>query len=298
MILWSRSSPDWLNPPLPKFWEGWHAICLSDRKFDLVRRGALRDAIEDHWRPTVSKQSKTKKAANTDRVGTIYRALRRAIIEQALEPGAKLPEDAIGERFGASRTIVRHALGQLAAEGLVELRRNRGAAVATPSWDQARDIFDARIAMERLVMQRLAGNLTRPQIDQLKSHVDEEERARGRDEPLSIRLATEFHIVLAEMTGSVVLERYVSETSSRCGLILALYSRPHSSECAVSEHREIIDALVKGDAARAIAVMDQHLEAVASRALIVARPNKGRDIKDILAGYVNGEDKAKNGTRR
>ena len=107
------------------------------------------------------KQAKPKKPANTDRVGTIYRALRRAIIEQALEPGAKLPEDAIGERFGASRTIVRHALGQLAAEGLVELRRNRGAAVATPSWDQARDIFDVRIAMERLVMQRLAGNLTR-----------------------------------------------------------------------------------------------------------------------------------------
>ena len=147
-------------------------------------------------------------------------------------------------------------------------------------------------------MQRLAGKLTRAQIDQLRSHVDEEERARGRDEPLSIRLATEFHIVLAEMTGSAVLERYVSETSSRCGLILALYSRPHSSECAVSEHREIIDALVKGDAARAIAVMDQHLEAVASRALIVARPNKTRDIKDILAGYLNGDSKGKNGARR
>jgi DNA-binding GntR family transcriptional regulator len=246
----------------------------------------------------VPKQSKPRKAVQTDRVGTIYRALRRAIIEQALEPGAKLPEDAIGERFGASRTIVRHALGQLAAEGLVELRRNRGAAVATPSWDQARDIFDVRIAMERLVMQRLAGKLTAAQIDQLRSHVEEEERARGRDEPLSIRLATEFHIVLAEMTGSAVLERYVSETSSRCGLILALYSRPHSSECAVSEHREIIDALVKGDAARAIAVMDQHLEAVASRALIVARPNKGRDIKDILSGYLSGDEKARNGARR
>ena len=39
------------------------------------------------------------------------------------------------------------------------------------------------------------------------------------------------------MTGSPVLTRYVSEVASRCGLILALYSRPHSSECAVSEHR-------------------------------------------------------------
>lgn len=78
----------------------------------------------------------------------------------------------------------------------------------------------------------------------------------------------------------------------------ALYSRPHSSECAVSEHRQIIDALAKGDAARAIAVMDQHLEAVASRALIVARPNKSRDIKDILAGYAESDGEQGNGARR
>ena len=91
-------------------------------------------------------------ASSSDRVATIYRALRHAIIEQALSPGAKLPEDAIGERFGASRTIVRHVLGQLAAEGLVELRRNRGAAVATPSWEEARDIFDVRLGLERLIV--------------------------------------------------------------------------------------------------------------------------------------------------
>ena len=79
----------------------------------------------------------------------------------------------------------------------------------------------------------------------------EEERARGNDEPRSIRLATEFHILLAEMTGSPVLTRYVSENASRCGLTLALYSRPHSSECAVNEHRAIIAALAKGDVASA-----------------------------------------------
>src|SRR4051812_432913 len=222
-----------------------------------------------------------------DRVGLIYRALRHAIIEQALAPGAKLPEDTIGERFGASRTIVRSALGQLAAEGLVELRRNRGASVATPSWEEARDTFDVRLGLERLVVSRLAGNLTREQIATLKAHVDQEEKARGHNEPLSIRLATEFHILLAEMTGSPVLTRYVSEVSSRCGLILALYSRPHSAECAVSEHRAIIAALAAGDADCATAVMDQHLEAVAGRALIVPRPPRDFDIKTILARYAD-----------
>jgi DNA-binding GntR family transcriptional regulator len=230
----------------------------------------------------------SKPKPGTDRVGLIYRTLRHAIIEQALEPGAKLPEDAIGERFGASRTIVRNALAQLAAEGLVDLRRNRGAAVATPSWEEARDTFDVRLGLERLVMSRLAGRLTRDQIKTLDMHVDEEERARGNNEPLSIRLATEFHILLADMTGSPVLTRYVSEVSSRCGLILALYSRPHSSECAVNEHRAVIAALSAGNVERACAVMADHLEAVAGRALIVSRPPKSRDFKDILASYAEG----------
>ena len=64
------------------------------------------------------------------------------------------------ERFGVSRTIARQALGQLAGEGLVELRRNRIAVVATPSWAEARDTFDVRISLERLVVARLAGQLT------------------------------------------------------------------------------------------------------------------------------------------
>jgi len=233
--------------------------------------------------------ARSKAKPDADRAGSIYRTRRHAIIEQALAPGSKLPEDAIGERSRASRTIVRSALGQLAAEGLVELRRNRGAAVATPAWEEARDTFDVRLGLERLVMSRLAGRLTKEQISALEAHVDQEERARGNNEPLSIRLATEFHILLAQMTGSPVLARYVSELSSRCGLILALYSRPHSSECAVNEHRAVISALAAGDVERASAVMEKHLEAVAGRALIVARPERSRDLKDILSAYADKE---------
>jgi DNA-binding GntR family transcriptional regulator len=231
--------------------------------------------------------SKTPKKPNggADRTAKIYRALRHAIIEQALEPGAKLPEDAIGERFGVSRTIVRHALGQLAAEGLVELRHNRGAAVATPSWNEARDVFDIRRGVERLVIDRLSGRLSPDDLARLNTHVGEEERARGNNEMLSIRLASEFHMLLAEMTGSDVLMRYVGELSSRCGLILATYSRPHSSECAVSEHRAIIAALAAGETKRASSLMEEHLEAVAGRALIANHRIRERDIKDILAPY-------------
>jgi DNA-binding GntR family transcriptional regulator len=229
-----------------------------------------------------------------DRASAIYRALRHAIIEQALEPGQKLPEDAIAERFGVSRTLVRNALGRLAAEGLVELKRNHGATVAKPDWDEARDVFELRGVLERLVMLRLAGNLTQDQIEALRAHVTQEEAARGSNDPLSIRLAGEFHILLADMTGAPLLKRYVSEVTSRSGLILALYGRPHSSECAVNEHSTLIAALADGDGERASAVMETHLAAVADRALIQKSAGRKRELREVLDDY--GPDSAQTAT--
>lgn len=215
----------------------------------------------------------------------ICRALRRAIIEQALEPGAKLPEDSLGERFGVSRTIARYALGQLASEGLVELRRNRIAVVVTPSWQDARDIFDIRMDLERLIVRKIAGKLSSSQIARLKAHVEAEREAHDGPNAVSIRLATEFHIMLASMTNSPVLVRYVSEIAYRCCLTLSLFSRPHSSECGISEHISIIEALQDGDANKAMSLMHSHLDSVANRALVEPTPARGRDLLDVLAPY-------------
>jgi DNA-binding GntR family transcriptional regulator len=220
-----------------------------------------------------------------DKVGMICRALRRAIIEQALEPGAKLPEDSLGERFGVSRTIARYALGQLASEGLVELRRNRIAVVVTPSWQDARDIFDIRMDLERLIVRKIAGKLSSSQIARLKAHVEAEREAHDGPNAVSIRLATEFHIMLASMTNSPVLVRYVSEIAYRCCLTLSLFSSPHSSECGISEHIAIIEALQDGDANKAMSLMHSHLDSVANRALVEPTPARGRDLLDVLAPY-------------
>lgn len=221
------------------------------------------------------------------RAESVYRALRRAIIEQALKPGMKLPEDSIGEQLGVSRTLVREAFGRLAVEGLVELKPNRGASVAYPTLEEARDVFEVRRGLERLVAENLAGRLTPSQAAELESHVRQEEKAHEQDGPESIRLSGEFHIKLAQMTGNALLLRYVQEASSRCSLILAIYGRPHSTECAVSEHRQLIDALRAGDAARAADLMDHHLRAVVTRALLT--PRIERDIRDVLAPYALSE---------
>ena len=66
-------------------------------------------------------------------------------------------------------------------------------------------------------------------------------------------------------------------------LILAFSGRPHSPHCAVTEHPEISEALVRGVAAAATRLMDRHLDAIIGRALITPPPS--RDIRDILSDY-------------
>lgn len=237
---------------------------------------------------TVSAGEPLVAAANgsspASRTAAVQQALRQAIIEQRLKAGARLPEDAIGDAFGTSRTIAREALGRLAVEGLVELKPNKGAFVANPTLEEGHDIFVVRRGLETTVTATLAGKLSRAELKELYAFVDEEHKAAQHDdEAESIRLAGEFHLLLARMTGNVLLTRYTTEVVSRCSLILAMYGRPHSADCGVDEHREIVAALEQGDAATAGKLMDTHLAAVAGRALLQARP--AGDIRDVLAPY-------------
>lgn len=216
----------------------------------------------------------------------VHRALKRAILDQALSPGAKLPEDSIGERLGVSRTLVREALVRLSEEGLVDLRPNKGATVARPTLEEGRNLFLTRMALERLVVETLSGKLTREQIDVLSAHIAAEEMSK-QEHATSIRLAGEFHTLLAQMTNNASLIRYVNELVARSSLILALYGRPHSSECAVSEHQEILDDLIAGKTDQAVKRMAHHLDSITTRALLPKEED--RNIKDVLSAYAAAE---------
>ncbi|SNR60574.1 GntR family transcriptional regulator [Puniceibacterium sediminis] len=220
--------------------------------------------------------------SKTTLTDAVHDLLRRAIIEQALKPGMRLPEDTVGEQFGVSRTIVRHALVRLENEGLVVTRRNRGAFVAEPSREEAQQIFEVRRCLENEVIRMLCARMPDNGYDQLEAHVRRELATKGKDGPVSIRLAGEFHILLADLTGNDVLARYVREVVLRCSLIMSMYARSHSSDCAVDEHSRIIESIRAGDHTRAIEIMGHHLGAVAGRADLIPAPD---NIQSILSHY-------------
>lgn len=213
----------------------------------------------------------------------VYQRLKKAILEQALKPGTRLREDTIGEQFGVSRTVVRQALARLESQSLVETQHRRGACVAEPSLVEAIQIFEMRLCLEREVIARLVKQISVIGLQTLEAHVDQEARLKGKDGPVSIRLAGEFHILLAQLSGNVILERYVSDLVMRCSLILAMYGRAHSSECAVDEHRQIIQAIRDKNTDRATRIMEHHLGAVQERADL-AEPSHD-NLQSVLARY-------------
>jgi DNA-binding GntR family transcriptional regulator len=66
-------------------------------------------------------------------------------------------------------------------------------------------------------------------------------------------------------------------------LVLTIYGRPHSVDCGIDEHRQIIEALIAGDKAQAAELMEHHIEQVAGRALLETR--KPLSVQDVLAFY-------------
>lgn len=78
--------------------------------------------------------------------------LRDAILDGTLRPGDRLVESDLAERFAVSRGPVREAIRLLAPEGLVVLRRNRGAVVASPTFDDVLEVYAVRLSLGILAL--------------------------------------------------------------------------------------------------------------------------------------------------
>ena len=101
---------------------------------------------------TIKKRLALGKGLRVRRVGLHEEAaerLRRLIVRGALEPGAQLNEVALSDALGVSRTPLREALKLLAAEGLVELRRNRSPVVTSFSRTEIDELFETLAGVER-----------------------------------------------------------------------------------------------------------------------------------------------------
>ncbi len=186
-----------------------------------------------------------------------------AIVERRLMPGTKLAEQKIADIFKVSRTLVRQAFHQLSRDKLVSLEPARGARVAEPSVEEARQVFEVRQMLEAAMIRRAATELGAARIADLRTHLREEEAAiRRTDVSGRTRLLADFHVVIASMLGNAVLAGMIGELVSRCSLIALMYQSSHSAEHSFEEHVAIVDAIEKRDPRTAVKLMESHLHNV------------------------------------
>lgn len=212
----------------------------------------------------------------------VFNAILDAVLDHRLAPGTKLKERELSEIFGASRAAVRNALTRLGHSLLVELRPNRGAIIANPTAAETRDMFEARRVLEAAIVQRLARSLSGKQIAELRGFVAEESRAyRKGDHKGGQRLSIRFHKLLSEFAANSTLDRFMEHLICRTPL-LALARTGRIAYCGADEHREIVEALARRDAAGAARCMSAHLNHVEEELFSEAGPKAVPTLAEAL----------------
>lgn len=176
--------------------------------------------------------------------------LRQAIIDFELRPGQRLVERELVDRLQVSRTTLRESLRELTSEGLITMIPQRGAVVASISPTEAADLYDARVAIESLVVERFITRASDDQVEQLRGTIADlreaaEKGVRTRD-LLSVKDA--FYGILQAGAQSPVLSSLLSSLHARVSVLRATSLGQHGRSLqAVEELERLVDAIAKRD---------------------------------------------------
>ena len=204
----------------------------------------------------------------------VTEALRAAILAGEYAPRQRLVEIDLCERFGTSRFILRSALQELAAQGLVEFQHNRGARVRDVSLAEAIEITEVRILLEGLLAARAAERVTKSEAALLRKLVKDMRSAVQKSElltysELNARLHSAIRDIAAHETAARLLRQLRDQTVRHQFTLSLVPGRPAVS---LPQHEAIVAAIIAREPGQAEQAMHQHLRSVieAFRALSVA----------------------------
>ena len=203
-------------------------------------------------------------------------ALRAAILRGDYAPRQRMIEADLCAELGASRFAIRTTLRALAAEGLIEVQRNKGARIREIPLAEAIEITEVRMVLEGLVAARAAERVTSAGQAQLRGIVAEMRRAVRAAEllrysELNAGLHAAIRAVAAHATASRILEQLRAQVVRHQFQLALLPGRPAIS---LAEHERIVSAICARDPAAAEQAMREHVASVlrALRSADQARP--------------------------
>ena len=204
-----------------------------------------------------------------------FETLREEILSGALPKGENLTELALSTRLGVSRTPIRSAIRRLAEEGLVSIVPNRGAVVRGIDKNDLVDIYKIRIRLEGLASASCAKNITPEGLEKLRRSVELSEFYIARNDAENVKeLDTEFHLAIYEASGNAQLQTILSDLHKKIKMYRKLsLSVAGRLENSIREHREILDAIEKGDSELADKLTSRHIELALENVILATKQN-------------------------
>ena len=192
----------------------------------------------------------------------VFESLEEEILSGKLARGASLGEIALSERLGVSRTPVRAALARLAEDGLVESVANKGAVVVGITKEDLIDIYRIRMRLEGLASLYAAQKISPEALKILSDSVELSEFYINKKDTDKLKeLDSEFHETIYRETGNRLLCKTLSELHRKIKTYRKLsLSVPGRLEKSVTEHREIYEAIARGDGELADRLTSLHIE--------------------------------------
>jgi DNA-binding GntR family transcriptional regulator len=191
----------------------------------------------------------------------VVERLRELIMEGDLEPGARVNENELCERFGISRTPLREAIKILATEGLLELLPNRGARVSRISETEIEEMVEVVAGLEATAGDLACRLITAEEIDLIEvKHRSMMEAYSRRDESTYFTLNREIHDAIMHAARNATLANIYNHISGR--IQRARYSAhktPEQWQRAVDEHERMIVLLRARESESLSRLMREHI---------------------------------------
>lgn len=189
-------------------------------------------------------------------------SIRHGILEGHYAPGQRLIEGELTETLGVSRGPLREALRRLAADGLVEIEPFRGAAVSRLTRAELADTLAVREVLEglaaRLAAERIAEPGKRAKANAAMNAL--KRAAASSDAAAYLEENDEFHHLVVDLSGNEVLGRQIAQLQlpTLRSAFFRLFDATLQT-ASLAQHREILEAILAADAARAERMMRTHV---------------------------------------
>ncbi|NYF14905.1 DNA-binding GntR family transcriptional regulator [Pseudoclavibacter sp. JAI123] len=191
----------------------------------------------------------------------VYEWVRDRIIDGRLSTGSRVREREVADALGVSRIPIREALPRLEAEGYIRTLPRRGAVVAPMERTDVIELFDVRASLEVLAARLAATRCAAGESgEKLEAALGVADRAVGSSDGTRIADATsDFHDTVVELAGSRLLQDLLLPVQGRVKRLFHIASERDDDEVH-REHRDLCDAIVRGQVERAAALALAHVE--------------------------------------